>query len=75
MIRDRNPPNSLLICPNEDSYGYLESKLLGDRALFLLEGGVKEAQLKYLKLESLWENYLVQPLGYHMVVKGFYTLN
>lgn len=49
-VLDGKPPNSLLVCPNEDSYGYLESRLLGDRALFLLERGVTETQLKYLKL-------------------------
>lgn len=49
-VLDGKPPNSLLVHPKEDSHGYLESRLLGDRALFLLERGVTGTQLKYLKL-------------------------
>ena len=49
-VLDGKLPNSFLVCPNEDSYGYVESRLLGDRALFLLTRGVTETQIKYLKL-------------------------
>lgn len=56
---DQKPLNSLLVCPDEDSYGYLEPQLQGDRALFDLERGVREAQIRKGSGKIIWSSLWV----------------